>query len=122
MSDWYSVAPDSGYKLAAIRSRLGFSERQFERRCKSDIGKTPSKCLEEVQCETAKELLAKPGKANKEVAFQLGFQSVNQFIKVFRRNTGKTPQAYAATRSRTPEENRKMSANDYQNLLTVEPR
>jgi AraC-like DNA-binding protein len=78
--------PDMG----EVARALDMSERSLRRRL-SDEGTTFSQVLEQCQAELAHELLGRPGVSVKEVAFELGFDTVSGFYRAFRRWTGRSP-------------------------------
>ncbi len=76
--------------MAEVARALDLSERSLRRRL-SDEGTTFSQVLEQSQAELAHELLDRPGVSVKEVAFELGFDTVSGFYRAFRRWTGRSP-------------------------------
>ena len=53
-----------------------------------------------VRIEKARELVQNSNLRISEIAFAVGFQSLSQFNRVFKRRTGKSPSAYRVKRSR----------------------
>jgi AraC-like DNA-binding protein len=78
--------PDMG----EVARALEMSERSLRRRL-ADEGTTYSQLIEQCQAELAAELLGRPGVSVKEVAFELGFDTVSGFYRAFRRWTGRSP-------------------------------
>ena len=88
---------DSNYQasinLNRIADEASFSKFHFIRLFKSIYGKTPHQYLIWVRLEKARSLLQQ-GLAVSEVCSEVGFESVNSFVLLFKRNFATTPSRY----------------------------
>ncbi|MCP4440088.1 MAG: response regulator [Aureispira sp.] len=83
------------FNVTALAKELFISERQLRRRLKKVTGLTPVKLLKEIRLKTAKQYLEeKTKKSVTEVAFSVGFQSLEYFSRSFKKRYGKLPSAY----------------------------
>jgi AraC-like DNA-binding protein len=69
----------------------------FCKQFKKATGVTFTNYLNRVRVEKAKEMLLNPHARVSEVAFDVGFQSLTHFNRVFRNLTGESPTAYRET-------------------------
>gem|GEM_PF-1231312 len=88
------MAKESYYapRLEDVAAMLGLSTRTLQRKLREE-GHTFQQLLEAYQIELAAELLRRPDTRVQEVAFQLGFNSLQSFSRAFKRKTGRTPTA-----------------------------
>jgi AraC-like DNA-binding protein len=77
-------------KLEEVASMLNISPRTLQRKLKEE-GHTYQHLLEEYQIELASQLLSQPHTQVQEVAFMLGFTSLQNFSRAFKRKTGISP-------------------------------
>lgn len=77
-------------KLEEAAAMLNISARTLQRKLKEE-GNTYQQLLEDYQVETASRLLSRPGIQVQEVAFMLGFTSLQNFSRAFKRKTGVSP-------------------------------
>jgi AraC-like DNA-binding protein len=77
-------------KLEEVASMLNISARTLQRKLKEE-GQTYHHLLEEHQIEMASQLLSQPHTQVQEVAFMLGFTSLQNFSRAFKRKTGISP-------------------------------
>lgn len=87
----YSDPDLSTPRLAKI---LGLSEVYVRQLFRRQFGISPMQYAGRVRIERAKSLLMKTVLPNKEIALQCGFQDMNFFYRVFKRQTGHTPSEY----------------------------
>jgi AraC-like DNA-binding protein len=81
-------------KLADIAC---MSRAAFFRAFKREFGFTPVEFIQHERIELAKRLLADRRRSVTEVCYQVGFRSLNFFINVFKRLTGKSPGEYKSS-------------------------
>lgn len=74
----------------------GMSVRTLNRLFLQELGATPKQILMLRRVEEARRLLAKRGSTVTDVAFAVGYNSVSQFITVFRKATGQLPSSVQA--------------------------
>jgi len=80
--------------LAAVARAVNTSTFYFCKMFKKATGLTFTEYLGRVRVEKAKQLLLNPHVRVSEVAFEVGFQSLSQFNRVFKRITGQSPSDY----------------------------
>jgi len=73
----------------------GLSVRNMSRLFLTELGVTPKQLLMSLRIDRAKELLL-DGKTVTETAYEVGYQSLSQFIQSFRQITGQIPSEYQA--------------------------
>lgn len=81
-------------RLAQVASAVNTSAFYFCKMFKQSTGMTFTDYLARVRVEKVKNLLLNPHVRVSEAAFQVGFQSLSQFNRVFRKVTGESPTAY----------------------------
>lgn len=80
--------------LADVARAVNLSEFYFCKMFKKETGLTFVDYLARVRVETLKQLLLNPHKRVSEAAYEVGFQSLSQFNRVFRRIAGEAPSAF----------------------------
>src|SRR5215831_11161331 len=76
-------------------SKLAYmSEPHFFRCFKQEFGVTPVEFILEMRIKAAKSMLQTSDLTLKEIGFSCGFNSMNYFLKMFKRYTGHTPAQY----------------------------
>jgi AraC-like DNA-binding protein/quercetin dioxygenase-like cupin family protein len=74
-----------------IAASLNMSYTWFRRMFKNYTGLAPAQYISQLKIQKAKELLSVTNKTVKEIAFDLGFESVDYFSTQFRKQTNQTP-------------------------------
>lgn len=82
--------------LEAVAKAVNTSTFYFCKMFKRATGLTFTEYLSRVRVEKAKSLLLNPHIRISEVAFEVGFQSLSQFNRVFKKITGQSPSQYRA--------------------------
>lgn len=80
--------------LAEIAEKVSMSKRNFIRRFKSVTGDTPLQYIQKVKVEQAKRILEAEKKSFEEIVYEVGYEDINAFRKLFIRVTGITPSSY----------------------------
>jgi AraC-like DNA-binding protein/ligand-binding sensor protein len=88
--------------LTSVARAVNTSTFYFCKMFKKATGLTFTEYLGRVRVEKAKALLLSPHARVSEVAFEVGFQSLSQFNRVFKRITGLSPSEYRARLPKTP--------------------
>jgi AraC-like DNA-binding protein len=83
--------------LSAVASAVHMSTFYFCKQFKKATGLSFTSYLGRVRVEKAKQLLLNPHARISEVAYEVGFQSLTHFNRVFRKLTGESPSAYRAS-------------------------
>ena len=77
-----------------LAKRCGMNKTLFFNDFKQQFGTTPLEYLLQLRIEYAKKIMSDPTLTISEVCYECGFNSVNYFIKVFKRLVGITPKMY----------------------------
>ena len=85
---------DESHSLVEVSKRAGLSERSLHRLSVKELGLAPKEVLQRLRVERALELLLRPNASVTSVSLDVGYQSLAQFIEVFRRHTGKLPSEF----------------------------
>jgi AraC-like DNA-binding protein/ligand-binding sensor protein len=80
--------------LGEVAKSVNMSAFYFCKMFKKATGMTFTDYLARVRVEKVKNLMLNPHKRISEAAYEVGFQSLSQFNRVFRRITGEAPSAY----------------------------
>ena len=82
------------FSRADLARELGTSENTLSRVINSAFGKSFPRLLNEFRVEDAKRMLRDPAIPIQVLAFEVGFNSLASFNRVFREITGETPSHY----------------------------
>ncbi|MDH6313111.1 AraC-like DNA-binding protein [Parabacteroides sp. PFB2-10] len=77
-----------------VAREINMSYSWFRRLFKDYTGFSPAQYITELRIQKSKELLTNTTLANKEIAFDSGFDNADYFCTVFKRKTGLTPHQY----------------------------
>ena len=80
--------------IEALSKNLGISPRHFKRRFKKATGENPLSYLQMLRIETAKRELEITQKTVNEITWDVGYEDVNSFRKLFKKHTGMLPSEY----------------------------
>jgi AraC family transcriptional activator of pobA len=86
----------TGKKVFTYAERLGVTEKRLQEATWKALGKKPKALIDERVALEAKRMLLFGGESVKEIAFDLGFEEVTNFIKWFRKQAGTTPADFRA--------------------------
>lgn len=78
----------------ALADHLNLSENHFIRAFKKEVGTTPTKYLNNIRLEHAKQLLLTSNDSVDEIAATCGYTRTNYFCRVFKSNTHMSPLEY----------------------------
>jgi len=81
----------SHHTVASYARALGYSEKTLHRAVSNSAGVTPKQLIDERICTEAQRLLVYTAWPVKRIAAELGFGEATNFVKFFRRTTGRTP-------------------------------
>lgn len=91
---WIASHPSDGLDVAGLAARAGQSERSFQRHFHAATGLAPKAYVQAVRVEKARGLLERTRHPVAQIAWQVGYQDVSAFARVFGQATGVTPGDY----------------------------
>lgn len=100
LNDLLAWLPDNirrDLTIGTLARRVAMSPRNFARVFRRDVGKTPSKHIEDLRLEAARRQLESTSRSLDEVANASGFASAEILRRVFARRLGTTPGQYRAS-------------------------
>ena len=77
-----------------IARKSGMSVRNFNRLFLTEVGMTPKQVITLFRIEQAKQLLSNGKQSVTDISFEVGYNSVSQFISTFRKSTGQLPSSF----------------------------
>lgn len=86
--------PTGTFSVADLCTRLGVGRRTFERRFRTATGNSITEYVQRVKVEFVKQQLESDRKTINEVIYEVGYNDVDAFRKVFRRYTDLSPVDY----------------------------
>ncbi|GAA4464090.1 two-component regulator propeller domain-containing protein [Nibrella saemangeumensis] len=90
---------DPELEVQQLEQELGMSNTQLYRKLKALTGKGGNDLIRNIRLQRAARLLQTSGRQVAEVAYQVGFNDPNYFIRAFRKEFGVSPGEYAKTSS-----------------------
>lgn len=84
-----------------VANFVNISNRNFIRRFKLATGNTPSQYIQRVKIEAVKKALENSEDSIESIIYQIGYEDTSAFRRLFRRQTGLTPQNYRRKYSRS---------------------
>jgi len=94
IQDWLESNYSKNISIDGIAEKFAMSPRNFKRRFKNATGQTPITSLQYLRIEAAKRFLEETQTAVDEITYQIGYEDVSFFRKLFKRHTNLTPQEY----------------------------
>lgn len=91
VQEWIENSYEEKISLAGIASDFHVSAPYLSKIFKEETGCNLNQYITDVRIEKAKDLLHNSNKKIAEIAELTGYEDVNYFIKVYKKNTGKTP-------------------------------
>src|SRR5262249_2270329 len=91
---WMNEHPAADLRVPALARRAGMSERNFTRVFRRELGVTPAAHVEPLRLEAARRALETTARAQKRIAHDCGFGTVETMHRVFQRALHVTPGAY----------------------------
>ena len=82
---------DSGFNVNSMAEELGLERSALFRKVKKELNISPSKYIQQIRLEIAKELLVNDNLSVSEVAYSSGFESLSYFSKQFKNKYGYSP-------------------------------
>lgn len=88
---WMQQNLQHPFNLQQLAELADVSPRQFNRRFKEVVGKTPNQYQQQLRCINAKELLQHTNLAVGDIAAMVGYADASYFSRIFYKQTGQTP-------------------------------
>ncbi|WP_020409037.1 GlxA family transcriptional regulator [Hahella ganghwensis] len=92
--DWMEQNYSGQFSVDDIADRVGLGARTFKRRFKEATGETPIGYLQQVRIEAVKNLLETTIKSFNEIIWEVGYEDISSFRRLFKRETGCTMEQY----------------------------
>lgn len=97
--DYIVAHPTERYTSERLSSMADLAETTFRRLFKEQTGKTPMDFLREIRLTTAARKLLISNSQISSIAYEVGFEDPNYFVRVFKKAFGMTPNRYRKTAS-----------------------
>ncbi|MFB9842435.1 GlxA family transcriptional regulator [Mucilaginibacter ginsenosidivorans] len=94
VQDWMENNYREKISLDKLAGLVNLSRKTFLRHFKKATGDTPQLYLQKLRVETAKRLLESKDITFNEITWEVGYQDVSSFHKIFKQETGLTPMSY----------------------------
>lgn len=91
---WMEENYSQKVSIDALARDVGISPRQFARRFKHATGETPVAYLQHLRIENAKKRLETTLDTVNEITWQVGYEDINSFRRLFVKHTGLAPREY----------------------------
>jgi len=91
---WIEKRHTQSINYDRLAGKFRMSRRSLERRFKQATGVTPLGYLQQLRVETAKRLLEEGSRTFNEITYQVGYEDISFFRKIFVRLTGLRPKEY----------------------------
>lgn len=85
---------DPTLTVTSVRAHLGLTGATFSARFRRHHGCTPARYIQRLRVEAAKQLLRHDDLRIADIAFHVGYEHYRTFARVFKRVTGRSPQAF----------------------------
>ncbi|OZG72263.1 transcriptional regulator [Hahella sp. CCB-MM4] len=92
--EWMEQNYADQFSVDDIADRVGLGARTFKRRFKEATGETPISYLQQVRIEAVKNLLETTIKSFNEIIWEVGYEDISSFRRLFKRETGCTMEQY----------------------------
>jgi len=80
--------------LADLAKQLHVSERTLMRRFAKEIGVLPTRYLQNIRVQKAKELIINSNRSFEHITFDVGYEDISSFRRLFKKMTGLSPGEY----------------------------
>lgn len=91
VQDWIETHHAEAITIAAMGREAGLTERTLKRRLQLATGLSPNVYLQRVRIDKAKKLLLTSGLSVKAIAYEVGYENVSFFVRLFKSHVGQTP-------------------------------
>lgn len=94
VTDYIILHPIEKYTLKKLSKIAGLSKQRFSSVFKKDMGKSPMEYIRDLRLTTAAKMLLIENKNVMDVAYDVGYEDTNYFIREFKQSFGLTPNQY----------------------------
>jgi transcriptional regulator GlxA family with amidase domain len=94
IQSWISENYARPSPVAKMTDRSGLNQRTFKRRFKAATGYSPIDYVQTLRVEEAKQMLETTSTSVDTIAYEVGYEDVNSFRRLFKRETDLTPMEY----------------------------
>jgi len=91
---WIDANIQYPLNISALANKLHVSERTLIRRFSKNIGVLPTKYLQNIRVQKAKELIINSTKSFEQVTYCVGYEDISSFRRLFKQMTGLSPGEY----------------------------
>ncbi|EPG3317315.1 helix-turn-helix domain-containing protein [Pseudomonas aeruginosa] len=102
LQDWIEANHAEPLGLERMAAQAGLALRTLKRRFGAATGLSPIRYLQQVRVDRAKKLLLATPLSIREIAYEVGYENVSFFVRLFRKEAGDTPSHWRG-RVRGPE-------------------
>ncbi|MFO2003093.1 helix-turn-helix domain-containing protein [Pseudomonas aeruginosa] len=102
LQDWIEANHAEPLGLECMAAQAGLALRTLKRRFGAATGLSPIRYLQQVRVDRAKKLLLVTPLSIREIAYEVGYENVSFFVRLFRKEAGDTPSHWRG-RVRGPE-------------------
>ena len=102
LQDWIEANHAEPLGLERMAAQAGLAFRTLKRRFGAATGLSPIRYLQQVRVDRAKKLLLATPLSIREIAYEVGYENVSFFVRLFRKEAGDTPSHWRG-RVRGPE-------------------
>ncbi|EZP05796.1 helix-turn-helix domain-containing protein [Pseudomonas aeruginosa] len=102
LQDWIEANHAEPLGLERMAAQAGLALRTLKRRFGAATGLSPIRYLQQVRVDRAKKLLLVTPLSIREIAYEVGYENVSFFVRLFRKEAGDTPSHWRG-RVRGPE-------------------
>lgn len=92
--DFMVLHPTENYTTARLCDMAGLGETRFRKLFKEQTGKSPGEYLRDMRMTVAGRRLLLSSESISDIAYSVGYEDVNFFIRVFKKHFGVTPNQY----------------------------
>ena len=94
IQEWIEVNYEKPFTLESLLEKSSLGKRTMIRRFKSATGDTPLEYLQRIRIEKAKRFLETTSKTFSEITWDVGYNDISSFQRLFKINTQLTPREY----------------------------
>jgi transcriptional regulator GlxA family with amidase domain len=94
VQEWLELHYKDVVKLSHMANAGGMGERTFSRRFKKATGDKPFEYLQMMRIESARKILESTNETIDNITFQIGYEDVSSFRRLFKKHTGLSPSLY----------------------------